>query len=281
MTHHEFEYLGPYHVDRLIGRGGMGSVYKGVHSKSGETVAIKVIAASIAGQPRFRRRFAAEIDALKRLRHPNIVSLIGYGEEQGLLFYVMEYVAGHSLHEPLRSRGRLDWHDAVHIGIETSAALKQRIIWGLSTGLEAANLMIDSAGKLKLTDFGIAKLFGSTEETVAGAVIGTADYMPPEQAEGKTVTTRSDLYSLGCVLYTMLAASRRSRAAASLKCCMVRYSSLPDLQAYAAKLRRALIELVHELLAKDPLKRPPPRAGRRQSAAFRPAGTARQTLVDR
>jgi serine/threonine protein kinase len=177
MSKLEFDYLGPYQVQKLIGRGGMGSVYQGIHTKSGESVAIKVIASGIANQPRFRRRFAAEIEALKRLKHPNIVSLVGYGEEQGMLFYSMEFVAGQSLHDILRSRKTLSWQDVVHVGIETTSALKHAHNIGIiHRDLKPANLMMDGSGVVKLTDFGIAKLFGSTDETAAGSVIGTADY---------------------------------------------------------------------------------------------------------
>lgn len=259
MARDSFEFLGPYQVERVIGRGGMGSVYKASHSKTGDLVAVKVIASGISNQPRFRRRFAAEIEALKRLKHPNIVSLIGYGEEQGMLFYVMEYVAGQSLHELLRTQGRLDWPDVVHVGIETCAALKHAHNIGIiHRDLKPANLMLDSTGSIKLTDFGIAKLFGSTDETAAGSVIGTADYMPPEQAEGKMVTARSDLYSLGCVLFALLA-GRPPFIGKSLPEVLyaVRYSSVPDLSQYADQAPAELTELVHQLLSKDPQKRPP------------------------
>ena len=109
MNQAEFEYLGPYLVEGVLGRGGMGTVYKGAHSRSGDKVAIKVIAGGVANEARFRRRFAAEIDTLKRLKHPHIVELIGYGEEQGLLFYSMEYVAGHSLLDHMRQHRVLPW----------------------------------------------------------------------------------------------------------------------------------------------------------------------------
>jgi serine/threonine protein kinase len=259
MSNLEFEYLGPYAIQKLIGRGGMGSVYQGLHSKSGEPVAIKVIAAGIANQPRFRRRFAAEIEALKRLKHPNIVSLVGYGEEQGLLFYSMEFVQGQSLHEILRARGKLSWQDVVHVGIETTAALKHAHNIGIiHRDLKPANLMIDGKGSVKLTDFGIAKLFGSADETAAGSIIGTADYMPPEQAEGKTVTVRSDLYSLGCVMYALLNGKPPFGGKSVPEVLYaVRYTSAPDLRHTAPDAPVELVELIHQLLDKDPLKRPP------------------------
>lgn len=255
----EFEYLGPYHIEGVLGRGGMGTVYKGQHAKSGEPVAIKVIATGVANQMRFRRRFAAEVETLKRLRHPNIVQLIGYGEEQGLLFYSMEYVEGHSLNDHLRQYRRLEWREVIQVGIEVSSALKHAHDLGIiHRDLKPANLMLGREGHIKLTDFGIAKLFGSTEQTALGSVIGTADFMPPEQAEGKNVTIRSDLYSLGSVLYALLA-GRAPFAGKSVPEVLyaVRYTPPPESSSFAPEAPAELHALISELLEKDPLKRPP------------------------
>lgn len=259
MNQPEFEYLGPYRVERVLGRGGMGTVYKGVHARSGEKVAIKVIARGVANQPKFMRRFDDEAHTLQRLKHPNIVSLIGSGEEHGYLFYVMEYVDGHSLHEHLRMRTKLPWPDVIEIGIQTASALKHAHDLGIiHRDLKPANLMLNTSGNVKLTDFGIAKLFGSSDQTAAGTVIGTADFMPPEQAEGKTVTVRSDLYSLGAVLYALLC-GRAPFTGKSVPEVLyaVRYMPVPSLEEFVADVPEELSELIHQLLEKDPLKRPP------------------------
>lgn len=255
----EFEYLGPYRIEGILGRGGMGTVYKGRHAKSGDLAAIKVIATGIANQVRFRRRFAAEVETLKRLRHPNIVQLLGYGEEQGLLFYSMEYVEGHSLHDHLRQHRQLDWTEVIQVGIDVTAALKHAHDLGIiHRDLKPANLMLMRNGHVKLTDFGIAKLFGSSDMTAAGSVIGTADYMPPEQAEGKTITVRSDLYSLGSVMYALLA-GRAPFAGKSIPEVLyaVRYTPPPPSVDFAPGAPAELHALIAELLEKDPLKRPP------------------------
>ncbi len=259
MSQADFDYLGPYHVERLLGRGGMGSVYKGLHAKSGDPVAIKVIATGIANQTRFRRRFSSEIEALKRLKHPNIVELIGYGEEKGLLFYSMEYVDGHSLHDHLRQHGSLPWEDVVQVAIETTSALKHAHNIGIiHRDLKPANLMLSKAGHIKLTDFGISKLFGAGDETLAGSVIGTADYMPPEQAEGKPVNVRSDLYSLGSVMYALLTGKAPFGGKSVPEVLYaVRYNPIPDLSSRVANVPEDLIALINQLLEKDPLKRPP------------------------
>lgn len=259
MSLPEFEYLGPYKVERTLGRGGMGTVYKGVHAKSGDAVAIKVIAMGIANNMRFRRRFAAEVETLKRLKHPHIVQLVGYGEEQGLLFYSMEYVDGTSLHDRMRQQQKLSWQDVIQIGIETTSALKHAHDIGIiHRDLKPANLMLNQSGRVKLTDFGIAKLFGSTDMTAAGSVIGTADYMPPEQAEGKSVTVRSDLYSLGGVLYALLAGKAPFGGKSVPEVLYaVRYNAVPALRERVPEVPKELAELIHELLAKDPQQRPP------------------------
>jgi serine/threonine protein kinase len=255
----EFDYLGPYRVEKILGRGGMGTVYKGVHAKSSEVVAIKVIASAVADQMRFRRRFEAEIQTLQKLKHPNIVSLKGVGEERGLLFYTMEYVDGQSLHEHLRQHRKLPWEDVVEVGVQTTAALKHAHDLGIiHRDLKPANLMLNSEGLIKLTDFGIAKLFGSADMTAAGAVIGTADYMPPEQAEGKGVTAKSDLYGLGGVLYALLSGKPPFHGKSVPEVLYaVRYNPVPDLANRVGDAPPALCELIHDLLEKSPSSRPP------------------------
>ncbi len=255
----EFEFLGPYKIEGTLGRGGMGTVYKGTHTKSNEPVAIKVIASVLADQERFRRRFAAEVETLKRLKHPNIVQLIGYGEEQGHLFYSMEYVPGRSLHDHLRQAKRLPWKHVIDICIDVCAALKQAHDLGIiHRDLKPANIMVTDQGLIKLTDFGIAKLFGSTDVTAAGAVIGTADFMPPEQAEGKSVTSRSDLYAVGSLAYACLT-GRAPFTGKSVPEVLysVRYNMPPPVQSLAPDVPDEFVELVDELLKKDPNARPP------------------------
>ena len=259
MDQPDFDYLGPYHIEKTLGRGGMGTVYKGVHAKSGEEVAIKVIAASVADQSRFRRRFEAEIKTLQRLKHPNIVTLKGVGEEQGRLFYTMEYVDGFTLHDLLRKEGKLVWEDVVEIGIQTMAALKHAHDLGtIHRDLKPANLMLNREGELKLTDFGIAKLFGASDMTVVGTVIGTADYMPPEQAEGKPVTVKSDLYGIGGVLYALLT-GRPPFGGKSVPEVLyaVRYNSVPQLDDQVEGVPAELCQLIHQMLEKSPSNRPP------------------------
>ncbi len=253
------EHMGPYKIEKLIGQGGMGSVYKAHHSKSGLPVAIKVISNSIADESRFRRRFQVEIETLKRLKHPNIVQLIGYGEEGGSLFYSMEYVDGESLHDCLRRNGPIPWDDVLKFGIDICSALKHAHDFGIiHRDLKPANLLINQEGTVKLVDFGIAKLFGAAEMTMAGSIVGTADFMAPEQADGKTATTRSDLYSLGSVLYAALT-GRAPFAGKSVPETLyaLKFTDPIPLRRIAKDTPLEFAELIEQLLAKDAASRPP------------------------
>jgi serine/threonine-protein kinase len=237
----------------------MGTVYHGVHTKSGDPVAVKIIAPALAQHQRFRRRFDAEIQTLLKLKHPNIVQLIGSGEEKGMLFYSMEYVDGENLQQQLRREKRIDWQRVIDIGIETSSALKHAHDFGIiHRDLKPANLMIDSQGRVKLTDFGIAKLFGAADATVEGSILGTADFMSPEQAEGKPVTVRSDLYALGSVCYAALTGRAPFQGKTVPEVLFnVRYGTLTPILDLVKDVPKELTDLVEELLAKDPSRRPP------------------------
>src|SRR5262245_64743113 len=118
------ERLGPYKLEKTLGRGGMGAVYVGLNEQSGERAAVKVLSGHLADDDNFRERFKQEIETLKRLLHPNIVQLFGYGEEDGHLFYVMELVEGHSLQDELLSGRRFSWREVTRIGVDIAHALK-------------------------------------------------------------------------------------------------------------------------------------------------------------
>ncbi|WP_145286366.1 serine/threonine-protein kinase [Rosistilla oblonga] len=255
----DFEHLGPYKVLDKLGQGGMGAVYRGEHTKSQERVAIKVIAPQIADQPRFRRRFATEIETLKKLNHPNIVRLIGYGEEEGHLFYSMELVDGPSLQQQIRSLKRLPWRDVVRYGIDICGALKHAHDFGvIHRDLKPANLLIAEDQSMKLTDFGIAKLWLGDDMTAVGAMLGTADYMAPEQAGDGPITPRTDLYALGNVLYACLA-GRPPFAGKDLTRVITSLHTdpPPPLDLILPELPMELVSLIHQLLEKGPKDRPP------------------------
>jgi serine/threonine protein kinase len=251
--------LGPYRLDRVLGRGGMGSVYVGVNEETGERAAIKVLAAHLVDDANFVERFKVEVETLKKLLHPNIVQLFAYGEEDGNLFYVMEIVEGRSLQDELLAGRRFTWREVARIGIDIAKALKHSHDRGIiHRDLKPANLLIDSQDHVKLTDFGIAKLYGGTQITADGGVLGTADYMSPEQAEGKQPTSRCDLYSLGSVLYALLV-GRPPFAGKSLPEVIqgLRFEKPIAIRRINPEIPEEFESIIMQLLEKDPQKRIP------------------------
>ena len=202
--------IGPYEIEGILGRGGMGTVYRGLHSETGEQHAIKVLAPRFAEDQHFRGRFESEIKALLELDHDNIVRLLSYGQDDGQLFFAMELVDGQSLFQMQKAGHRFDWRQVLSIARDCANGLRHAHDRGIiHRDLKPGNLMMSAAQdgppqQVKLTDFGIAKRFGSSQNTGTN-IIGTMDFMSPEQAKGDPVTARSDLYSLGAVLFTLLA----------------------------------------------------------------------------
>ncbi len=255
----DIEQLGPYQLRRELGRGGMGTVYEGVNLDNGEPAAVKLLAASLARQEGFRERFEAEIQTLLKLNHPNIVRLFGFGEQHGDLFYAMELVDGPSLEEELRQGRRFDWREVTRIGIEMCGALRHAHDRGIiHRDIKPGNLLQGSDGRVKLSDFGIARLFGNAGITTADSILGTAEYMAPEQAAGKPVGPRSDLYSLGAVFYVLL--TRRTLFQAKTLAEVLhkqQYEQPEPVSEYADDLPEMLGQIVDQLVEKDPRKRIP------------------------
>jgi serine/threonine protein kinase len=254
-----FEHLGPYRIGEPIGRGGMGSVFQAVHEKTGEEVAVKVIASSVSDDMRFRRRFEDEIRTLIKLKHPNIVSIIGSGEEHGQLFYSMELVKGESLQQRLRREKRLAWPFVLDMAIDICSALKHAHNFGVThRDLKPANLLITTDGSPKLVDFGIAKIFGNTDQTAYGAILGTADFMAPEQAGEGPITSKTDLYALGNVLYACFAGRAPFGGRTMTRILEAMRTETPTpLDLVAPDVPSEIVQLVHDLLEKSPEDRPP------------------------
>jgi len=251
------ERLGPYRIVRKLGRGGMGTVYEGVSEETGEPAAIKALSASLAGEPDFRQRFEAEIGTLKKLNHPNIVRLFGFGEQDEVLFYAMELVDGHSLEDELRHGRRFDWRETVDIALGVCRALRHAHDRGvIHRDIKPANLLLTAEGRVKLSDFGIAKLFGYSRLTTAGNVLGTIEYMAPEQADGRPVGPKADLYSLGGVLYALLARRPPFRAKSLAEMLEMHRSAIPEpVRKHAPDVPEEMQQIIGELLAKDPADR--------------------------
>jgi serine/threonine-protein kinase len=197
-----------YEMHRHLARGGMSDVYLAKDLLLDRPVAVKVLFTEYARDPAFVERFRREAQAAANLNHPNIVAVYDWGQQSGTYFIVMEYIEGRSLSDIVRTEGPLHPRRAAEIAADVAAALGFAHRNGVvHRDIKPGNILISPSGQVKVADFGIAQaVVGGAEAnlTQAGAVMGTATYFSPEQAQGKAVDPRSDLYSLGCVLYEML-----------------------------------------------------------------------------
>lgn len=252
------EHLGKWIVERELGRGGMGSVYLGREETSGQLAALKILMPDLSQEPGFLERFRREIIAISALDHPNIVKFFEAGESDRRYFYAMEYVQGEDFEVILTRFGRLSWKEVLDIALQITPALKHAHDRGIiHRDLKPHNLLRSDSGQVKLTDFGIAKVFATRQLTRAGGIVGTADYLSPEQALGKPATKRSDLYSLGVVLYRMLTGwvPFQGNSTAELLHKHV-YARFDRPGKRVTEIPAEFDELVCKLLEKDPAKRP-------------------------
>jgi eukaryotic-like serine/threonine-protein kinase len=260
--------LGPYEIVDELGSGGMGVVYKARDPRLDRFVAIKVLRGEATSDSERKRRFVQEAKAASALNHPNIVTIHDIAREDGVDFIVMEYVAGHTL-DHLISRGGMKLRDLLNYATQAADALARAHAAGiLHRDLKPSNLMVTDDGRVKILDFGLAKLsvraLASTETTLHadpvrtgdGLVVGTPAYMSPEQAEGKPVDARSDIFSFGAVLYEMATGLRafRGDSTASTLAAVLTFTPTPPGQTVPT-LPRELDRIIVRCLRKEPGRR--------------------------
>ncbi len=196
-----------YEIDTVLGQGGMARVFKGNDRVLNRTVAVKVLSPQFAGDEQFVARFRREAQAAAALNHPNIVSVYDTGSQGDVHYIVMEYVEGRTLRDIIRQEGPLLPERAMEIAESVADALAAAHAAGLvHRDIKPGNIMITRDGEVKVMDFGIARTTTGDTLTQTASILGTASYLSPEQAQGESVDGRSDIYSVGCVLYEMLTA---------------------------------------------------------------------------
>jgi serine/threonine-protein kinase len=258
--------LGSWVLEKEVGRGGMGCVYLAHQepppAEGPRQAAIKILATELAVEQGFLLRFRREIEVLRQLDHPHIVRFLESGTQDGRYYFVMEFVDGPSFQELLEKQGRLPWVEVLDLALQIAPALKHAHDRGIvHRDIKPANLMRvdngpDAPGTVKLTDFGIASLFASEHLTVTGGVVGTAEYLSPEQAAGKPVSRRSDLYSLGVVLYTLLTGRTPFSGEVLDLLHKHRFGQFDRPVRLVPEIPHDLDDIVCQLLEKEPARRP-------------------------
>jgi Protein kinase domain len=250
-----------YRIDGVIGRGGMGVVYRATNVALGRTYALKVLAPELADDDEFRERFKREIRVAASLNHPNVVAIHYAGEQDGVLFLAMDLIDGSDLREVIGRSGALEPDRAVGLVLQITSALDAAHREGLvHRDVKPANVLIavrDGEEHAYLTDFGLAKKFDTaTALSVKGLVVGTIDYMPPEQITGSHIDARTDIYALGCVFFQMLTGKvpyERQNSVATLFAHA--YEPPPSLGGPVAELHPTLGPVIAKAMAKEPGER--------------------------
>jgi eukaryotic-like serine/threonine-protein kinase len=246
-----------YRLEAKLGSGGMSTVYLARDTTLDRAVAVKVMHREMSEQADQLERFRQEARAVAKLSHPNVVSVIDAGEDGGHPYIVFEYVEGETLKQRISRVGALDPQEALAYAIEIARGLTvahaRKMV---HRDIKPQNVLIDSEGRAKLTDFGISRQLEQDGMTATGRVLGTTDYVAPEQAMGHSVDQRSDVYSLGVVLYEMLIGQVPFHADSQVGVAMKHVNEeLPDVQQRRPEISAAAALVVERATAKDPSER--------------------------
>ncbi|MGE3314108.1 MAG: protein kinase [Planctomycetaceae bacterium] len=251
-------WIWPFELEEKIGEGGMGVVYRARYVVDDRRLAVKLLPPDVANTT-ILSRFEREMEILKTLRHPHIVRAFGGVCEGDQRFYAMELVEGGTLDRVIEEKGRLPWELVIEYGVQMASALSYAHERGVvHRDVKPGNFLLTTAGKLKLSDFGLATVVAASKITAAGRTMGTFPYMAPEQIRGRPpISAQSDLYALGCVLFEMLAGRPPFIGETPAE---VMHKHLQDVPPRVVEFEPGcpamLDQLINDLLAKEPEQRP-------------------------
>ncbi|MGH2554978.1 MAG: protein kinase domain-containing protein [Actinomycetota bacterium] len=246
---------GRYVLEELIDTGGMASVWRARDEVLARIVAVKILREDLAVDPDFTKRFQREAVAAARLTHPNIVSVYDTGVDQGLSYIIMEYSEGQNVREILDQRGSMEPEQAAAVAVPVLSALAYAHANGVvHRDVKPANILVGDDGRVRVTDFGIAKAaFAGTDLTTTGKALGTVRYLSPEQVRGAEVDARSDLYSVGTVLYELLTGRVPFQAESDMAIALMRLNQDPmPPRAFRGGIPRGIEAVVLRAMARDP-----------------------------
>ncbi len=249
---------GRYKIYDKVGSGGMASVYLARDLQTNEVVALKILKEDFVTEKKYVERFVREAETALKLKHENIAQVKDFGNENGIYYIVMEYVQGKTLEEIAEEKGKLPAEEVIKIGIEVAKALSFSLKHGVIAhrDIKPQNIMLTKDGKVKVMDFGVAKISSVSTITSQGSIIGTPYYISPEQAKGESADIRSDLYSLGITLYRLLTGKVPFDAENPWSIINMHITMPPPrIEKFKKGVSKPLEEIIYKLLEKNPNKR--------------------------